>query len=102
MATMTPPARRTPPGPRGHWLFGSVGRLRSDPLGLYKEAQKEYGDVVRFRATPGFSWYLVLHPADVEHVLQKRQANYPKGATFNRSVGVLAGQGILTSEGDFW
>jgi len=46
--------------------------------------------------------HLLTHPEAVEHVLQKNHRNYRKPDFFNRTVGLLAGNGILTSEGDFW
>jgi cytochrome P450 len=61
-----------------------------------------YGDVVRMRSLPTFYWHLIAHPAGVEHVLQTNQQNYRKGKLFNKPVGLLTGNGLVTSEGEFW
>jgi cytochrome P450 len=93
---------RLPPGPKGDWFTGSSKGVRENPLELYTEATKRYGDVVRFRATPGLYWYLVTGPNDVEHILQKNQTNYRKPDIFLKPVRMLVGNGLLSSEGDEW
>jgi cytochrome P450 len=103
MATLTErAARRVPPGPRGRFLTGSARDLLSGPLRLYSEARREYGDIVRFRAFPGMYWYLLCHPDDIEYVLQKNQSNFRKMPAIQRAIGLLAGQGLFTSEGSLW
>jgi cytochrome P450 len=64
--------------------------------------QRTLGDVARMRGVPGMYWYLVTHPAGVEHVLKTRGRNYRKPDRFNGPVRLLAGNGILASEGDSW
>lgn len=90
------------PGPRGHWLLGVLREIQSEPLELYLKAWREYGDYVRLRAVPGVYFYLLTHPDAAEHVLQKHHKNYRKPDFFNKPVGLMVGNGILTSEGDFW
>ena len=90
------------PGPRGHFLFGVAAEVMRDPIRFYMRMRRDYGDVVRMRTLPGFHWHLVSHPAGVERVLQTNQQNYPKGKLFNKPLGLLVGQGLLTSEGEFW
>src|SRR4051794_18351845 len=51
--------RKTPFGPRGHWLFGTMPQVAGDPLGLYESAWKRYGDIVRLRALPGVYFFLL-------------------------------------------
>ena len=48
-----------------------------------------------------FPAFLVSHPDGVRHVLRDNAGNYRKGAFF-RSIAVLQGQGLLTSEGEDW
>ncbi|HYT91521.1 MAG TPA: cytochrome P450 [Gemmataceae bacterium] len=94
--------KKTLQGPRGHWLLGCLRQFQRDPLTLYTQANRDYGHYVRIRAFPGIYVYLLTHPEAVEHVLQKNHKNYRKPDFFNKTVGLLAGNGILTSEGDFW
>jgi cytochrome P450 len=77
-------------------------QLQRDPLSLYTRANREFGHYVRIRAFPGIYVYLLTHPEAVEYVLQKHHKNYRKPDFFNKTVGLLTGNGILTSEGDFW
>ncbi|HEX6369379.1 MAG TPA: cytochrome P450 [Longimicrobium sp.] len=91
-----------PPLMPGGLLFGSGPEAVADPLALYTRAQRTLGDVVRLRGIPGISWYLITHPAGVEHVLRTRGRNYRKPDRFNAPVRMLAGNGILASEGDTW
>ena len=97
-----PPAGKTFPGPRGHWLGGCLRRMRRDPLGLYSQARQDYGDYVRLRVIPGFHCYVLTHPDAVEHVLHKRHQNYRKPDIFYNSVGLLVGDGLFTNEGESW
>jgi cytochrome P450 len=76
--------------------------MARNPILFYTKMRREYGDVVRMRSLPTFYWYLVAHPTGVEHVLQTRQQNYQKGRLFTKPISLLVGEGLLTSEGDFW
>ncbi len=93
-------ARGTPPGPRGSVLFGSLSSFRKDRLRFLVELTQVYGDVVRFRV--GTRWvYLLNDPACIQHVLQTNARNYVKGRGLEKAKDLL-GEGLLTSEGDFW
>lgn len=94
--------RRRAPGPRGNFILGSLPELMKGPPAFYSRMRREYGDVVRMRSFLPFIWHLVSHPEGVEHVLQTNQQNYQKGRLFNKPVGLLTGNGLVTSEGDFW
>lgn len=91
-----------PPGPRGKFLLGSGPEVVRNPIRFYSNARRDFGDVVRLRALPTFYWYLISHPTGIERILQTNQQNYPKGKLFNKPVGLLMGNGLLTSEGEFW
>ena len=90
------------PGPRGHWLMGCVRPLQTDPLAFHLKTWREYGDYVHIRILPGISMYSLTDPAGIEHVLYKNHKNYRKPDFFNSTVSLLAGNGILVSEGEFW
>lgn len=87
---------------RGNLLFGNMTALQRDPLRFNTQVSNQLGHVVRVRAFPGIYVYLITHPKDVEHVLQTNQHNYRKPDLFFKAVSLLAGKGILTSEGDLW
>lgn len=98
----TKPQLLTPPMPEGHWFFGSGAEAAANPLKFYCRVWQQYGDIVKMRAMLGFEWYLVASPAGAEHVLQANQANYKKPALFTKALGMIAGNGLVTSEGNFW
>lgn len=93
---------KTWPLVRGHWFSGCMRQIQHEPLKLYQQAWRQYGDYIRFRLIPGFQLYFLSHPDAIEYVLHTNHKNYRKPDTFNDSVSLLAGQGVLTSEGDLW
>jgi len=74
--------------------------MRRDPLGFVSALARDYGDVVLLRMGP-LQAYLLHHPDGVKHVLQDNNQNYVKGPIIARTK-VLIGDGLFTSEGDFW
>ncbi|HEX8338709.1 MAG TPA: cytochrome P450 [Pyrinomonadaceae bacterium] len=88
------------PGPRGFWPVGQVVQFRRDPLALLTRLAREYGDVVRFQAATQ-AVYLLNHPDHVRDVLVTHHARFMKGRALQRAKRLL-GEGLLTSEGDFW
>ncbi|MHB1426274.1 MAG: cytochrome P450 [Gemmataceae bacterium] len=87
-----------PPGPKGHFLSGHLPEMRRDLLGFYLRCARDYGDcaIVRFGLHRVF---FVNHPALIEQVLHSRNFTKHYGLRMNR---LLLGNGLLTSEGDFW
>jgi cytochrome P450 len=91
---------RLPPGPKGNFLLGSIFEVSKDWLGFYQHCADEYGDVVRVRFAH-VPVYLIVHPRDIESVLITNAANFTKSADY-RALARVLGNGLLTSEGDFW
>jgi len=91
---------RLPPGPKGNFLLGSIFEVSKDWLGFYQHCADEYGDVVRVRFAH-VPVYLIVHPRDIEGVLITNAANFTKSADY-RALARVLGNGLLTSEGDFW
>jgi cytochrome P450 len=95
------PGGRLPPGPAGYPLLGLVPQAaRLGMPELLRTSWEKYGDLVRLRL-PGRTMFLLAHPDQVKHVLADNRANYYKGATYD-NFRLLAGNGLVTSEGDFW
>ena len=90
--------RPLPPGPaEGFDLGGS-----DETLPRLREYFARYGDVYRvFAPSRGVYDYVINHPDDIKHVLLSNHRNYTKGQGMDR-VKILLGNGIMTSEGDFW
>jgi enediyne biosynthesis protein E7 len=87
-----------PPGPaEGFDLGGS-----EESLALMRRCFAKYGDVYRiFAPSRGVYNYVINHPRDIKRVLLSNHRNYTKGEGMDR-VKILLGNGIMTSEGDFW
>jgi cytochrome P450 len=90
-----------PPGPQGLPLLGVTLDLRRDPLGFLRRMAREYGDIVYL---PLFfqSRVLLSHPDDIEQVLVVQQQRFHKGRLMKEATHRILGQGLLTSEGEFW
>ena len=93
-------ARAEAPGPKGFWPFGHVVQFRRDPLALLTRVAREYGDVARFSAATQ-TVYFLNHPDHIKDVLVTHHARFMKGRALQRAKRLL-GEGLLTSEGDFW
>jgi len=89
-----------PPGPQGSFLGGNLPEFRRDRLDFLTRCTRTYGDVVRLR----FGWrrvYLISNPDLIEQVLVTQARNFRKHFAL-RLNPLVFGNGLLTSEGDFW
>ena len=95
-------SRRSPQGdppsiPEPHDLGAT-----DDSLDRMLEWFGQHGDTYRVFAPVRNSWtWVVHHPDDVKRVLVTNHRNYTKGVGIDR-VRMLLGNGIMTSEGEFW
>jgi cytochrome P450 len=91
---------KRPPGPKPHFLIGNIPLASRDPLSTFLEWAREYGDIFYYRA----AWlpvYFLNHPDLIEFVLVRSPQNFQKDRVIRNSRWFF-GQGLLTSEGDFW
>src|SRR6476659_3041340 len=100
-ATASNTIRKTPLGPRGHWLLGSMPDFLNDSLGYLRRMAQDYGDVLRYRVAH-MIWYQVNHHAGIARILQENNRNYSKGALTLGILRPVAGNGLFLSEGEFW
>ena len=91
---------RTPPGPRGNLLLGSLAEIRRDNVLAFLDAWRRYGDTVRFRGP--VTLYLLAHPDAVKHVLQDQAANYPRPPFVRDRLQAIVGGGLVGAEGAGW
>jgi cytochrome P450 len=94
--------RRDWPGPRGHFLLGCLREFRLDQLNFLRDLRRTHGNYVRIPTVPGYDIFLLADPAAVEHILVKNYKNYRKPEFLNEPVRLLLGNGLFSSEGDFW
>lgn len=92
---------RTAPGPKGPPLIGVLPQVRRNPLAFLLDVARTYGDVASYQLGPLRS-HLVSHPDGVRHVLQENVKNYTKDHFSYGMIRWVAGNGLLTSRGDFW
>src|SRR5216684_3779069 len=99
-AAETTPTPRRPPGPRGLPVVGTSFMASRDSTQTLTRWAREYGDIVCYRFFE-FHFYALFHPQHVEQVLLGKTGNFVKGIT-SRANPELFGNGLLTSDGDFW
>jgi cytochrome P450 len=90
--------RLLPPGPRARPIQGFLPDFRKDPLTLVTRVAREYGDIVRLQLGP-WDFILLNTPDLIENVLVTQNRHMMKGRGIHSP---LLGNGLLTSEGDFW
>jgi len=92
--------RRTPPGPKGKPLVGVFPLAAADPLALYTQWAREFGDIFYYRS--GFRRvYFLNHPDLVEDLLIAQAQSFSKDWIL-RNARWLFGNGLLTAEGPDW
>lgn len=89
-----------PPGPKGTWLGGNLAEFRADRLAFFTRCAREFGDVASVRLGNRRIW-VVSDPHLIENVLAHQSRHYHKHFALRLNSLVL-GNGLLTSEGDFW
>jgi cytochrome P450 len=99
-ATTTARSLSRPPGPRGLPVVGTSFMASSDSTRTLMRWARDYGDVVYYRFF-NLHVYVLFHPQHVEQVLLGKTGNFVKGIT-SRANPELFGNGLLTSDGDFW
>lgn len=91
-----------PKGPLGSFLLGVMPEFNRDSLGFIERLARDYGDVVRARFFYVVSYFL-YHPDHIEQVLTTNNRNFIKPRSVRSPFFCrLVGNGLLTSEGEFW
>jgi cytochrome P450 len=88
----------TPPGPRGHWLLGSLAEVRRDMPQALLDVAREYGPVSRLRVGPA-TMYLI---GDGDVIVELVAGRADELRTSNRtrdSLGGHLGRGLVTLDG---
>jgi|CZKU01.1.fsa_nt_gi cytochrome P450 len=80
-------------------LFGSLLGYFRDPLGFFRSTAR-LGSVVDLHF-PGSRSFQLSDPADIEYVAVTANKSLVKDGTL-RDLRRVVGQGLLTSEGEFW
>lgn len=84
-----------------HWLRGPTYSVRRDPLRWIPNWFKEYGDIYRI-ASPLGKATVVGAPELARQVLVDRYPRYQQKSRAYSVLRILMGNGLVTSEGEFW
>jgi len=91
-----------PPGPKGVPLLGNTAQYARDPFRFMTAVGEAYGDVARLELA-GEPTFMLTNPDDVETVLVGDSDSFVKPEFGgDDAVENLLGNGLLTSEGEFW
>ena len=89
-----------PPGPKPHFIIGNMPLASRDPLAIFEEWAREFGDIFYYRAL----WihvYFLNNPDLIEAVLVRNYQNFLKDHVVRKSRWFF-GEGLLTNEGEPW
>lgn len=92
--------KKFPPGPSEGLKRWSLGPLNNSPLEYFSMVARKYGDIAGLRVL-NFKTIFINHPDLIEEVLVTNARRYIKGRVMRANRHVF-GEGLLTSEGDFW
>ena len=82
-------------------MFGSIGDLYRDRLRFVLDVARTYGDVAQYRVVH-MRMYQVNHPEGVGRLLHDNHRNYSKDVATFGTLRLILGNGLFTSDGDFW
>jgi len=99
-STGSPGLTRRAPSPPGLPLVGHLIGMVRDPLGMMTKGLRDHGEVVLYRFGP-YRYFVLSGPDVARHVLVDRPENYVKSKNY-RGLKVVLGNGLVTSEGEFW
>src|SRR5437762_9959254 len=89
-----------PPRLTGEFLMANLALMRDDWLNFLTRCAQEYGGLVHINLL-GIQMYLLSDADYIEEVLTRRSRSFIKDKTL-RGYQAVYGNGLLTSEGDFW
>jgi cytochrome P450 len=90
-----------PPGPGYRPNKEELRPLQQGPHEFILAVARQYGGIVRYPVGP-LTVYLATEPDYVRHVLQDNNKGYSKATFQYKLLSSITGQGLLTSDGDFW
>ncbi len=93
--------RRQAPMPPANLLLGHARQMMRGAAEFLLESHRTHGDVVRLRFGTRIA-IAAFHPDHVYHVLVKNRENYSKQARGYQKLRKILGNGLVTSEGDYW
>ncbi|MBW4437544.1 MAG: cytochrome P450 [Pleurocapsa minor GSE-CHR-MK-17-07R] len=94
-------APRNPPRTSGFPVVGSIPGVLRHQTDYLMNAWREHGDI--YTLDLGLVSIVMLnHPDYAQHILRDNLSNYAKGGEMWASVREVIGDGLVTSEGNYW
>src|SRR5258707_14755127 len=91
-----------PPGPKGTFFFGNLTDFGRNPIKFLERINRDFGDFVSLQFL-GRPVLFVNKTEAIEEVLVSKSRHFRKTIGYRTPfMRRLFGQGLLTSEGDFW
>lgn len=91
--------RKNIPGPKGHWLLGSMRALAKSPFDFVHEQYQVWDDIAQFRAGP-VTIYSIGNPAYIQQIFNDNEI--VKAPINQKLLKPVMGNGLFVSEGDYW
>jgi len=89
--------KRLPPGPREWPVVGSAFAFSKDPLSLFANLHRDYGEVATITIM-GLPFFFFAHPRAVKHILVDNARNFTNREAYPE-LRMLVGDGLLTLDG---
>ncbi len=96
-------AKRPPVLPQIMGVFRAIKHI-NNPIPMVQDYLDKYGGTYGFNPIGGIADFGITSadPDLIQHVLQKNNRNYRKSKIVTHTLGGYIGNGLLTSEGDYW
>lgn len=90
-----------PPVPVENLITRNMLVFARNPLAFFEKNRQKYGDVYESNLSPFLRMFVFCKPEYVKHLLIDNAKNYTKSFAYGFLKRAL-GNGLVTSEGDFW
>jgi len=82
--------------------ISNLFKFLDNPIPIIQEAIEEHGESYQVYLGGTFRNIMTSDPDVIQHVLQKNNRNYHKSDLTKKRLGKYLGQGLLTSDGEYW
>ncbi len=91
--------------PKGYSLLQSIMRSFKqvkDPIGAMEESMEKYNGTYSVNLGPNRRMIATQDPGFIDYVLKTNHRNYNKSTILTEQLGRFLGNGLLTSNGEYW
>lgn len=98
---MTTPQNTIPKIHTSNFLVGVAPHFVKNPIQYAMRGTQYYGEIFKVPLTYPYQLCVITNPDIVKHILVTNPKNYSKSRAY-KAIKKVLGNGLLTSEGDFW